>query len=85
LFTRSKARDVYDIRLLTSQGVRMDRELVRKKLALYSVALSSAHLEDALEKAKADWARDLRPLLPQFVAWQDAITRVAPQLNELVS
>jgi predicted nucleotidyltransferase component of viral defense system len=85
LFMRSKARDVYDIWLLTSQGVRMDRELVRKKLALYNVALSSTNLEDALEKAKADWTRDLRPLLPQLVTWKDAMTRVAPQLSELVS
>ncbi len=85
LFMRSKARDVYDIWLLTSQGVRMDRELVSKKLAIYEVVLSKANLEEALEKAKADWTRDLQPLLPQFVAWEDAMTRVAPVLSELVS
>ena len=85
LFMRSKARDVYDIWRLTSQGVRMDRELVRKKLALSNVALSSTNLEDALEKAKADWTRDLRPLLPQLVIWQDAITKVTPALSERVS
>ncbi len=85
LFMRSKPRDVYDIWLLTSQGVRMDRELVRKKLALYDVVLSVANLENALERAKADWTRDLRPLLPQRLTWKDAITRVAPQLSELVS
>jgi hypothetical protein len=62
----------------------MNQALVRKKLALYDVALSKANLEGALEKAKADWIRDLRPLLPQFVAWKDAMTRVAPQLSELV-
>jgi predicted nucleotidyltransferase component of viral defense system len=85
LFMRSKARDVYDIWLLTSQGVRLDRELVRKKLALYDVVLSTANLDDALEKAKADWTRDLRPLLPQLVTWKDAIAKVAPALSELVS
>ncbi|HEX9839554.1 MAG TPA: nucleotidyl transferase AbiEii/AbiGii toxin family protein [Anaerolineales bacterium] len=85
LFMRSKARDVYDIWLLTSQGIRMDRDLVRKKLALYDVALSVANMEDALEKAKADWARDLQPLLPQLVTWKDAIPRIAPVLSELAS
>lgn len=85
LFMRSKARDVYDIWLLTSQGVRLDRELVRKKLALYDVVLSTVNLDDALEKAKADWTRDLRPLLPQLVTWKDAIAKVAPALSELVS
>lgn len=85
LFMRSKARDVYDIWLLTNQGVRMNQALVRKKLVLYDVALSKADLEAALEKAKADWTRDLRPLLPQLVTWKDAITQVAPVLSELVS
>jgi len=83
LVMRSKARDVYDIWLLTSQGVRMDRDLVRKKLALYDVVLSIASLEEALEKAKADWTRDLRPLLPQFITWQEAMVRLSPVLGGL--
>ena len=85
LFMRSKARDVYDIWLLTNQGVRMNQALVRKKLMLYDVSLSKANLNGALEKAKADWTRDLRPLLPQLVTWKDAMTRLAAVLSELVS
>ena len=85
LFMRSKPRDVYDIWLLTSQGVRMDNALVKKKLALYGVALSKANLDAALEKAKADWTRDLRPLLPQLVSWKDAMAQVAPVLGQLIS
>lgn len=83
LFMRSKPRDVYDIWLLTSQGVRMDQDLVRKKLALYGVALSKANLEGALERAKADWTRDLRPLLPQLVTWQEAMAQLRPVLSGL--
>jgi predicted nucleotidyltransferase component of viral defense system len=85
LLMRSKARDAYDIWLLTNQGIQMDRELVRKKLALYDVTLSNTNLEEALEKAKADWLRDLRPLLPQLVPWKDAMARVSPKLSELAS
>jgi hypothetical protein len=69
--------------LLTSRGVQMDRELVRKKLALYDVSLSRVNLEDALEKAKADWTRDLQPLLPQLVTWQEAMAQLSPVLSEL--
>ncbi len=85
LFMRSKARDAYDVWLLTNQGIQMERELIRKKLALYDVALSKANLEEALEKAKADWVRDLRPLLPQLVPWKDALPQLASVLSELVS
>jgi predicted nucleotidyltransferase component of viral defense system len=85
LLMRSKARDAYDIWLLTKQGIQMERGLVRKKLALYDVALSKANLEEALEKAKADWIRDLRPLLPQLVPWKDAMPQLASVLSELVA
>jgi uncharacterized protein len=85
LFMRSKARDAYDVWLLTKQGVQMERELIRKKLALYDVAFSKANLEEVLEKVKADWARDLRPLLPQLVPWKDAMPQLASVLSELVS
>ena len=85
LFMRSKARDAYDIWLLINQGIPIERDLVRKKLALYDVALSKTNLEDALEKAKADWIRDLRPLLPQLVPWKEAMPQLASVLSELVS
>jgi predicted nucleotidyltransferase component of viral defense system len=83
LFMRSKARDVYDIWLLTHQGVRMNQALVRKKLVLYDVTLSKANLEGALEKAKADWIRDLRPLLPQLVTWNEAMAQLSSVFSGL--
>lgn len=85
LFMRSKARDAYDVWLLTNQGIQMERGLIRKKLALYDVALSKANLEEVLEKVKADWIRDLRPLLPQLIPWKDAMPQLASVLSELVS
>jgi uncharacterized protein len=85
LFMRSKARDAYDIWLLTNQSIQMDQELVKKKLALYDVVLSKSNLEAALEKVEADWVRDLRPLLPQLIPWKDAIPRISSGLGELVS
>lgn len=85
LLMRSKARDLYDLWLLGNQGVRLDKALIRRKLALFEVTLSDASLGEALEKAKTDWTRDLRPLLPQLVTWKDAMERLAPLLSALVS
>lgn len=84
LLVRSKARDVYDIWLLSNQGVLVDKKLIEKKLALYEIPLTAPKLNDALEKAKADWTRDLRPLLPQLVSWKDAISQIEPVLRELI-
>ncbi len=68
---RGKPRDLYDIWLLSAQGVHPDPGLVRAKLALYDPAPSAARLEEALRQAEAEWERDLRPLLPHFVPWEE--------------
>lgn len=82
---RSKARDVYDIWLLATKGVQLDRSLLARKLELYDIPLTESLINEALKEAQADWERDLRPLLPQMVAWEDAMLKLAPILRVLVS
>jgi len=67
---RGKPRDLYDLWLLTEQGVPLDPDLVRAKLALYDLTPSAALLEKVFRQAKTDWEIDLRPLLPRFVTWE---------------
>jgi len=76
LLTRGKPRDLYDLWLLNQQGVRFDVNLANQKLALYKLEFSQALLENAFEQVRADWERDLRPLLPQFVAWEDVVRQI---------
>lgn len=71
LLVRGKPRDLYDLWLLHAQGVRAESDLIRRKLALYDFALTPQAVEEAFRRAAADWERDLRPLLPQFIPWQD--------------
>lgn len=82
---RNKARDAYDIWLLSTQGIHLDKELVSKKLSLYDIPLTKANLDGALANAQTDWERDLRPLLTQLVPWDDAIRQINPILEELIS
>jgi hypothetical protein len=67
---RGKPRDLYDLWLLTAQGVPLDPDLARAKLARYDLTPSAALLEQAFRQAAADWEADLRPLLPRFVNWE---------------
>lgn len=67
LVVRAKPRDLYDVWLLLSQGVALERSLVERKLALYDLTLTPAIVDSALAQAAADWERDLRPLLSQYV------------------
>lgn len=72
LLVRGKPRDLYDIWLLLRQGVRPDLALIERKLALYEMTWDPEALEEALKRVRADWERDLRPLLPQFVPYEVA-------------
>ena len=67
LLVRSKPRDLYDVWLLIEQGVQLDGDLIGQKLKLYELNLAQAVVEAALTRARADWERDLRPLLGQYV------------------
>ena len=76
LLVRGKPRDLYDIWLLLRQGVEPDPALVERKLALYHREWEREALEEAIENLRAEWERDLRPLLPQFVPYEVARERV---------
>ena len=72
LLVRGKPRDLYDIWLLLRQGVRPDTALIERKLALYEMTWDPGGLQEALERIRVGWERDLRPLLPQFVPYDVA-------------
>jgi predicted nucleotidyltransferase component of viral defense system len=82
LLMRSKPRDLYDIWLLLNQGVAPDRALIARKLELYETAFSPQAVEEAVARVRADWERDLRPLLAQFVTYEDVVTDVLERLVE---
>jgi predicted nucleotidyltransferase component of viral defense system len=67
LLVRAKPRDLYDVWLLIEQGVHLDADLIGQKLKLYEMILRQEVVEVALTRARADWERDLRPLLGQYV------------------
>ena len=77
LLLRGKPRDLYDVWLLLNQGIAIDWALVEHKLALYEMTFSQAVWDEALARARADWERDLRPLLPQWVGYEDVARDVA--------
>ena len=82
LVVRAKPRDLYDVWLLLSQGVALEPSLVERKLALYDLTLTAAVVETALARAVADWERDLRPLLPQYVE-ADVVLRGIGALKQI--
>ena len=70
-----------DIWLLLRQEVEVDTTLVERKLAIYDRQWEREALEEAIEGLRAEWERDLRPLLPQFVPCAVARERVEALLE----
>ena len=56
---------------MQNKGWRVDWPLVGQKLALYQLTYSPELLNKALEALPDDWERDMRPLLSQFVPFED--------------
>lgn len=81
LLVRAKPRDLYDVWLLLNQGVRPDKGLIARKLALYQVEWDRDALGKALDRARAGWERDLRHLLPQFVPYEVVRDGVTARLD----
>jgi predicted nucleotidyltransferase component of viral defense system len=81
LLVRGKPRDLYDIWLLLHQGVEPDTALIQRKLTLYEMRWDPEALKEAVERVRADWERDLRPLLPQFVPYELAREGIAALLG----
>ncbi len=67
-----KPHDLYDIWLLLNQCISPNRALIERKLELYQMTFSTEALDAAIDRVQVDGERDLRPLLPQFVAYEDA-------------
>jgi predicted nucleotidyltransferase component of viral defense system len=80
LLVRAKPRDAYDIWLMLRQGAKFEPARAARKLALYDRAYTPQDVQAALERAGADWGRDLRPLLPQFLEWEG----VAAELQRIL-
>ena len=76
LLVRGKPRDLYDIWLLLGQGLQPDQALIERKLAIYEMTFNAEVVDKSLASARADWERDLQPLLPQFVAYEDVVRGV---------
>jgi predicted nucleotidyltransferase component of viral defense system len=77
MLVRGKPRDLYDIWLLLRQGVVPDQALIERELALYGKGWEPGVFEETLERVRADWERDLHPLLSQFVPYEVAREGVA--------
>lgn len=72
IFTRNKARDMYDIYYLIKMGVAANLELINNKLSMYSVKFSIEKLNSKLSAKKGLWDTELKHLTGSYPSFSDA-------------
>jgi predicted nucleotidyltransferase component of viral defense system len=72
LLVRAKPRDLYDLWLMHSQGWRLDPVILAQKLEPYGRPFTVEWLNERLAHIAPDWERDMRPLLSQFITYDEA-------------
>lgn len=71
IYTRKKARDIYDLWFLTSKLSEVDVELIHKKLEYYQLRFSVSEFAEKIDDQQRSWQRDLQALVPQVPVFKE--------------
>jgi len=73
VFTRNKARDLYDLYMLLETGITIDKELVNNKLSYYGKRFTKKEFRDRCKYIGKSWNTEL-----------DSLLEVVPPRNEVM-
>jgi len=73
LMTRGKARDVYDVWFLLKGGLKIDKELLDRKLEYYNIKFSKEEFKRSIQEKEIVWERELKPLLASIPPFEQVI------------
>jgi hypothetical protein len=83
LLVRGTARDLYDMMFIAAKGVKVDRELVNRKLSIYGMEYSQGQAASQIASLEGRWAMELEPLLAEVVPYEAAAKAVTGWLAGL--
>lgn len=76
LLVRRKVRDAYDIWFLMNKGIKVNVDLVGKKLEYYDIKPDKMLLDSALEICKKNWKKELRPVILDLPEYEDVAKKI---------
>lgn len=78
--TRTKARDVFDLRFLLQKMIRLDEELVNEKLKLYHLRYSKTMVLERIARAKNIWRQELSQLISPVPEYDLVIRQIKEKI-----
>ena len=81
IFTRDKARDLYDIWFLLNKGVKFDINIIDKRLRLSNKRYGKEELIAKIEQKRKDWELDLkRVIIGELPKFEDVLKFIKSKL-----
>lgn len=81
VYTRSKARDLYDIYKLVERKIPLNADMVNKKISYCRLKFDARTFIEKCEKLSHDWDNELLPLVEALIPYQtafDAVMKAIP-------
>ena len=82
ILTREKARDVYDLYYLLQRNTTINRDLINKKLQIYSLTYNQEMFIQALKKKEQIWSKELSNLLTIVPAFEEIVGEIIEHLTK---
>lgn len=82
LFTRTVARDLYDVWFLIQKGVKINRQLTDKKFSYYKEKIEVSELEKKINQFESRWEQDLGQFLRDVPKIEDIQAQVIQRLKQ---
>ena len=83
IYSRNKARDLYDIYKILERQTSLDRDLINKKLAYYDLSFDAPVFIHRCERLQSYWDKELQSLLENVVPYQKALNVVKKAVNDI--
>ncbi len=76
IYTRDKARDVYDLHFMAKKGVKTSIETIDSKLSYYELEFDDKSFLEAVDRKRNIWRSELRQLITRVPHFDDVIMTV---------
>ena len=83
IYTRNKARDLYDIYKMLERKTKLDRYLANKKLTYYRLSFDTSVFIKRCERLQPHWNNELQSLIETVVPYQKALDAVKKAVKDI--
>ncbi len=82
VYTRHRARDLYDIYKILESGAEFNIDLANKKLEYYDLVFEESTFLGKCERLKSNWENELSSLMENIVAYEKALSAVKNMVSK---